>query len=157
MPFIHQKLFLFGKFEVNYHVLTPLFLHSSERIVSIVKPVLSEIIYQGWNYEMLTLKAPTPQNGQTHRDNSSASGNEFFWVCLTIFLGLVLKAKIWLKKEKSLSYLFSWFYTFVIWNVDQTWCDIFSAKTFWHTKSSVQQNDFLILSLILQVINEHFF
>ena len=34
---------------------------------------------------------PTPQNGQTHSDNSSATAVEFFWVCLTFFVGLGLE------------------------------------------------------------------
>ena len=46
-------------------------------------------VWQGFEYasviEMkLTLWAPTPQNGQAHSNNSSASCRRIVWVCLTI-------------------------------------------------------------------------
>ena len=36
---------------------------------------------------LLTLLAPTPQNGQTHSNNSSATANEFF-ECVWPFCGV---------------------------------------------------------------------
>ena len=47
----------------------------------------------------LTLQAPTPQNGQTHSNNSSAKA-EIVWVCLTILWGWRLKAYIPKLKRK---------------------------------------------------------
>ena len=40
---------------------------------------------------MLTLQAPTPQNGETHSNNSSAISQQIVWVCLTILWGWRLK------------------------------------------------------------------
>ena len=39
----------------------------------------------------LTLQAPTPQNGQTHSNNSSATADELFLSVLNHFMGLALK------------------------------------------------------------------
>ena len=42
----------------------------------------------------LTVQAPTPQNGQTHSNNSSANCRRIVWVCLTILWAWRLKGSV---------------------------------------------------------------
>ena len=44
-------------------------------------------IFGGSEVLGLTLKAPTPQNGQTHSNNSSATADELFQ-CVWLFCGV---------------------------------------------------------------------
>ena len=44
-------------------------------------------------FNTLTLQVPTPQNGQTHTNNSSAFCRQIVWVCLAIFWGWCLKGQ----------------------------------------------------------------
>ena len=50
----------------------------------------------------LTFYAPTPQNGETHSNNSSAFADKLFLSLFDLFVGLALKAlKIFNKHEKE--------------------------------------------------------
>ena len=48
-----------------------------------------------YEFKVLTLWAPIPQNGQTHSNNSSAICRRIVWVCLTILWDWRLRVKKW--------------------------------------------------------------
>ena len=57
-------------------------------MLDLVKISCSDVSYTTPLYtgraKLLTLKAPIPQHGQPHSNNSSATADELFLVCFTI-------------------------------------------------------------------------